>query len=143
MSSYTVYKHTFPNGKVYIGMTSQKDLNRRWGNGSGYKTQRRMARAINKYGWENVKHEIISCGLCKNDAEKLEIAKIKEYNSTDIRHGYNTDNGGNCTGTHSEETKKKISLAQMGEKNHAFGKPSKLKGKKMPLSFKNKGILSQ
>ena len=24
MSEYSVYKHTFPNGKVYIGITKQK-----------------------------------------------------------------------------------------------------------------------
>ena len=60
MRKYKVYKHTFPNGKIYIGITSKKNVKRRWGNGgSGYKDQTYMRNAINKYGWENVKHEIL------------------------------------------------------------------------------------
>ena len=33
---YYVYKHTFPNNKVYIGITKQKPI-RRWKNGTNYK----------------------------------------------------------------------------------------------------------
>lgn len=33
---YTVYKHTTPSGKVYIGITKQKPW-QRWNNGNGYK----------------------------------------------------------------------------------------------------------
>lgn len=55
--SYSIYKHTFPNGKVYIGVTSLAP-ERRWGNnGHNYlhKTDDRynqplIANAINKYG---------------------------------------------------------------------------------------------
>ena len=58
---YNVYKHTFPNGKVYIGITRQKPKYR-WANGNGYLRlkpngeykQPLMARAVIKYGWENV-----------------------------------------------------------------------------------------
>lgn len=32
---YCVYKHTTPNGKVYIGITSKNPL-KRWNNGIGY-----------------------------------------------------------------------------------------------------------
>lgn len=32
---YTLYKHTAPSGKVYIGITSQNVM-KRWQNGSGY-----------------------------------------------------------------------------------------------------------
>ena len=38
MREYSVYKHTFPNGKVYIGITKQNPL-KRWRNGTGYKGQ--------------------------------------------------------------------------------------------------------
>ena len=131
MREYMVYKHTFPNGKVYIGMTCQTNPNRRWDQGRGYKTQELMGRAIEKYGWENVTHEIIATGLTKADAERLEINLITEFKSNDPRHGYNIDNGGNCTGTHSEETKRRIGDAQKGDKNHNYGKPSPLKGRKM------------
>lgn len=130
MNDYTVYKHTTPSGKIYIGITLQKDLNRRWQNGSGYRTQRRFYRAIKKYGWENIKHEIVMTSLSKQEAENAEIALIREFQTTDPKYGYNIENGGNCSGTHSEETKKKISEAQLGCKNHAWGKPSPRRGTK-------------
>ena len=50
MSDYTVYKHTTPNGKVYIGMTG-RDPEDRWRNGAGYGQTVPFARAIKKYGW--------------------------------------------------------------------------------------------
>lgn len=130
MNSYTVYKHTAPNGKAYIGITVQKNPKRRWQHGLGYRTQTLFFRAILKYGWDNFKHEILFSGLTKEEAEREEIRLIKELHTTDRRYGYNIDNGGNCFGTHSEETKRKISEAQKGEKNHAWGKPSPRRGTK-------------
>ena len=55
--SYSVYKHTFPNGKVYIGITSQKPEDR-WSKGKGYQRQPLIYNAINKYGWDNIVHKI-------------------------------------------------------------------------------------
>ena len=104
---YYVYKHTFPNGKVYIGITSQ-DLYKRWRNGNGYKGCTLMHKAIQKYGWENIKHEILFSGLTKQQAEQKEIELISYYNSTNKEFGYNIENGGNTIGTHAEQTKKKI-----------------------------------
>ena len=47
--NYTVYKHTSPSGKIYIGMTCQKPKDR-WGkDGNGYKGQP-FYNAIQKYG---------------------------------------------------------------------------------------------
>ena len=57
--NYCVYKHTSPSNKVYIGITSQEP-ERRWQNGYGYATQQLFWRAIQKYGWDNFKHEIIA-----------------------------------------------------------------------------------
>ena len=38
-NNFCVYKHTCPNGKVYIGITGKKPKHR-WGkDGSGYKKQ--------------------------------------------------------------------------------------------------------
>lgn len=130
MNNYTVYKHTAPNGKVYIGITQQEDLNRRWQNGNGYRSQVKFARAIQKYGWNNFTHEILYAGKTKAEAEALEVQLIAEHRATDPRHGYNVDHGGNASGTHSEETRRKISEAQRGEKNHNFGKPSPMRGVK-------------
>ena len=47
---YSVYIHTFPNDKKYIGITSWKP-ELRWGaNGANYKNPY-MVNAIKKYGW--------------------------------------------------------------------------------------------
>jgi group I intron endonuclease len=113
--SYCVYKHTFPNGKVYIGITKLKP-EKRWNHGRGYDTQPLISRAIKKYGWENIEHEIIFEGLSQEEAEQKEIELIKQYNSNKKEFGYNIANGGNCIGTVSEETKKKISELQKGKK---------------------------
>ena len=56
---YSVYKHTTPDELVYIGATVQKPK-ARWGvNGSNYKTNTRFYQAIQKYGWDNIKHEVV------------------------------------------------------------------------------------
>lgn len=112
--SYCVYKHTFPNGKVYIGITCQKP-EKRWRSGWGYLnkkngeyTQPLIAKAILKYGWENVEHEIIFDKLSKEDAEKIEIELISKYQSNKSEFGYNTENGGCSVGKMSEKTKQKL-----------------------------------
>ena len=47
---HLVYKHTAPNGKVYIGIT--KNLpNARWNEGAGYETQKKFYKAIQTFGW--------------------------------------------------------------------------------------------
>lgn len=128
--TYKVYMHISPSGKRYIGITCQKNINRRWQNGLGYRSQAKFYRAIQKYGWENFEHIIVLDGVSKEVAENIEIELIKKYDSRNPQKGYNVENGGNCFGTHSEETKRKIGLAQLGEKNHMYGKPSPARGRK-------------
>lgn len=55
---YCVYKHTLPNNKVYIGITKQIP-SLRWANGRGYKHSNYFYNAILKYGWLNIRHEIL------------------------------------------------------------------------------------
>lgn len=111
---YTVYKHTSPNGKVYIGITSQNPI-KRWQNGHGYRNQPIFYNAILKYGWDNFKHEILYSDLTKEEAEIKEIELIGTYQSNCHDHGYNLDNGGNSIGKMSEETKQKISASEKGK----------------------------
>ena len=113
MRPYTVYKHTSPSGKVYIGITSHKP-EKRWDNGKGYRTCPRMARAVAKYGWANFTHEILAEGLTKDEAETMEVRLITEYQSNNGDFGYNTDNGGSAQGRASEETRRKMSASHMG-----------------------------
>ena len=93
---YSVYKHTCPNGKVYIGITSQEPKHR-WNNGNGYRENEYFFRAIKKYGWNNIKHEILFENLSESDAELKEIELISQYNSQDRSCGYNRHAGGKIT----------------------------------------------
>lgn len=90
---WSVYKHTCPNNKVYIGITCRKPENR-WNNGKGYKLNKHFYNAINKYGWENIKHEVIANGLEKDEAKNFEIALIALYKSNQPEYGYNHSTGG-------------------------------------------------
>lgn len=106
---FYVYKHTCPNEKIYIGITKQQPI-KRWGyNGYGYRKNTLFYRAIQKYGWSNIKHEILYENLSKEEAEQKEIELIEKYKSNQSKYGYNIANGGNTTGTVSEATKEKIS----------------------------------
>lgn len=111
---FYVYKHTCPNEKIYIGITKQQPI-KRWGyNGYGYRKNTLFYRAIQKYGWSNIKHEILYENLSKEEAEQKEIELIEKYKSNQPKYGYNIANGGNTTGTVSEATKKKISKTLKG-----------------------------
>lgn len=111
---YTVYMHIFPNDKKYIGITSQRPTDR-WRCGSGYKHSLKIRNAIEKYGWKNVKHEILHENLSQYQAEEMEIKLIKKHKTTLKEFGYNISHGGNCVGTLSEETKLKMSLSAKGK----------------------------
>lgn len=95
--TYCVYKHTNKlNGKVYIGITSQKP-EKRWKNGYGYEGNEYFYRAIQKYGWhDGFDHEILTNGLNKETACEMEIELIKAYDSTNPNKGYNFSFGGDC-----------------------------------------------
>ena len=115
-NSYSVYMHISPSNKRYIGITSQNP-NHRWRNGNGYKQNLYFYKAIQKYGWDNFQHLIVVTGLTKKEAENLEIFLIAQYDTTNRQKGYNIENGGNCPGTHSAETKAKISQKSKGNKS--------------------------
>lgn len=142
MGLFCVYKHTAPNGKVYIGITSRKPEHR-WNRGKGYLANKHFSNAISLYGWENFTHEIICKGLSKEDACKKEQELISEYKSNHKEYGYNLSSGGEASAKgakFSEETKLKMSLARRGKKhregtgraisNAKKGRPNGLNGRK-------------
>lgn len=92
-NNYIVYKHTSPSGKVYIGITCQ-NVCKRWKNGKGYELCTAFYRAILKYGWDNIQHEILYTGLTKIEACARERLLIAKYLSNDPRYGYNLTSGG-------------------------------------------------
>lgn len=120
---YCVYKHTSPSGKVYIGTTKRKP-EERWKKGFGYRGNEYFSRAIEKYGWDNICHEILATGLTYSEAAQMEVALIAYCNSTNRDYGYNIEHGGNMCGTHSDETRRKISIASMGNKSNSGRKIS-------------------
>lgn len=128
-NSYSVYKHETPNGKIYIGITCQNPT-KRWGNGCNYRNQKYLYAAIKKYGWENIKHEVLYTGLSKEDAEQKEIELIAFYKSNDRKFGYNIDNGGKSKGRCSEETKRRISAVQKGKKQSPYTIQKRIESRK-------------
>lgn len=114
---YTVYGHLTPSLKWYFGITKKKPR-KRWGRGCNYSTQY-FARAIRKYGWDNIYHYIVATGLTKDQACQLERELIAKYNTMNPAFGYNCTAGGDC-GTEgyrfTDEQRKRI-----GERNIALG----------------------
>lgn len=135
--SYTVYKHTSPSGKVYIGITSQTP-EKRWDKGRGYKHSPHFRAAIDKYGWDAFTHEILYIELMREEAERLEVELIAKYNSTDRRFGYNADKGGTSPGRISEETRQKMRSHMMGDLNPTRRLGHPFKGKQHSIESKIK-----
>lgn len=123
---WSVYRHTCPNGKIYIGITS-KSIKKRLN--TGYDHNAHFSRAIRKYGWENIITEILFENLTEEDAKQKEIELIERYQSTNPHIGYNISLGGEshfgCRFNHSDETKRKISEHNgrywLGTKGARFG----------------------
>lgn len=112
---YSVYMHTSPSGKRYIGITSLKP-ERRWAKGFGYSKCPYMSKAIQKYGFENFLHEILHTNLTKEEAEQKEIELISYYDTTNRNKGYNIEFGGNSIGKLSKEQRDKLRNYNLGKK---------------------------
>ena len=101
-----VYEHITPNEKRYIGIS--KNIHERWrkqGLSSSY--NKYFTKAVNKYGWDNIEHNIIAICDTYEDACNIETKYIRMFNSTDSRFGYNITPGGELL---------------TGEKHPAFGR---------------------
>ena len=154
---YSIYVHILPDGKKYVGMTSQ-DVENRWQLGWGYITNKPFFNAIKSIGWINIQHKVLETIEDKETALKREEYYTLLWRSNEPEFGYNifvgnkdirTDkpvwNRGKQT---SPETKQKISeklkeyhknigfseeqIKKMGE---IHKKPIKLKHKKTGKIF--------
>jgi group I intron endonuclease len=143
---YIVYMHTTPSDKKYIGITKNKP-NRRWVNGFGYHNNILFYRAIKKYGWDNIKSEILYQGLIKSEAEQREIELISQHKTNNPTYGYNVANGGNTIGTMSQGTKDKISKAKKGKTHNSSETRKKMSmakiGKPLPKDVVEKMRVSR
>lgn len=113
--TWFVYRHTSPSGKVYVGITSKPRVADRWENGTGYAGCTYFKRAIAKYGWDNIKHEVLLAGISKSEAIYSERYLVKWYKMHNI--SYNISNGGEGVSgiKMSQEHKEKISRSMKGK----------------------------
>lgn len=87
---YKVYKRTAPDGRVYIGCTSQTLELRAGKGGCNYQTNARLWEAIQQFGWDTFKTELI---LETDDLEKAaaaELSAIEQYRATNPEFGFNS-----------------------------------------------------
>ena len=113
-NKWCVYCHTAPDGRRYVGITSRKPQ-KRWNYGRGYKENTYFTRAIEKYGWDSFKHEILCENLTQDGASELEKKFIQLFDSCNRKKGFNIDLGGwNRGKVMSEETKRKIGDSHKG-----------------------------
>ena len=121
---WIIYMYTFPNGKKYIGKTSRSLKERQessdW---IGYRSSTVLYRAINKYGVDNIKQEIlIEDYMTDNQSSELEMYYISLYKTNCCRYknpcyGYNTTDGGEGSSgfKQTEEAKDKTRQARLGK----------------------------
>lgn len=157
---FFVYKHTSPSNKVYIGITCKKNIKQRWGkNGRGYKECPYFYKAIQKYGWDNIQHEILFIDLSEKEAQEKEIELISFYKSNNPEFGYNLTSGGEGRPNYvcSQETKDKMSknngaknpkyrqqyLDRLSGENNPMKNPEIAQKFKHPLSEETKKKISE
>lgn len=131
-SKWSLYRHITPSGKVYIGITSQKP-EYRWNNGNGYLNSRKtkLKSSIIKYGWDNIKHEVLFTNLDEDTTKRLEVELIRHYKNLGISLNH-TDGG---------EGVKGITPWNKGIKI-PYEKSNKLRGKKLSEEHKKKLSIS-
>lgn len=134
------------SGKSYIGQTIRSLSSRFSSHISDAKKEScdtKIGRAIRKYGKENFSIHLICRADNREEINAREISCIRLFNS--IEDGYNISTGG-YGGIHSEETRKKMSLAGKGKKKpKGFGEKISraLKGKKHSESHRLNNIKAQ
>jgi len=116
MKEWIVYRHTSPSGKVYIGITS--NVKDRWAN-NGYNYCRYNSifkHAIERYGWDNIQHEILLEGCSKSEANYAERYLIKWYKTHGLSYNI-TDGGEGSLGRFvSDATREKSRISNLGQK---------------------------
>lgn len=154
-----IYKTTnLVNEKIYVGQKKSETFVKTY-----YGSGTIIRRAIEKYGVENFKVEIIQWCASKKDLDLKERYWIKKLKSQwGFGIGYNVTDGGELgdTFTHltkedqekrrekhrknnnlprwTEERKKEMSKRMSGENNPSYGKQGYFKGKKLPEETKQK-----
>jgi len=111
MNSYKIYKITFPNNKVYIGQTRRSLTQRLYEHKTDKRGDKQVTKAISKYGFDNLKFEILFDSLSLEEANKKEIELIKKHKN----NSYNITESGGHDRYKDEDYRKKLSLSQKGK----------------------------
>ena len=85
---YSIYKLTLPDGRAYVGMTSNKPY-RRWCGGSGYANHPAFYHEIQYFGWKNITKQIIEEVPDKETAVERELYYIGLYKTYLPEYGFN------------------------------------------------------
>lgn len=116
------------NNKIYIGQTIQKNPYRRWySHLSEGKLNKRsqviVDRAIRKYGKENFSFTVIAQHSTQDELNLSEVSWIKHFREVlGVKNVYNIKDGGNGGGPPTLETRLKISQSNTGRKSPFKGK---------------------
>ena len=95
MKRWIIYMYIFPNGKRYIGATSQTLSGRQGKDFQRYKGCTKLYNAINEFGKDNIVQKIIiEKEMTAEEASELEHYYINKYHSDNELYGYNTCSGG-------------------------------------------------
>jgi len=133
-----IYKIINPEGKIYIGCSTNLDKRKTTYSYMDCKSQPKLYESLNNFGWENHIWKVIE-ECSKEQLFDLEKYYINKYNS--YNEGLNSNLGGYGTIYHSEETKSKISKSRKGwvpSKERGEKISNKIKGRKYTKEHKNK-----
>ena len=112
---YKIYRYSFPDGKIYIGVTKNTVQYRK---DCGYQHNKPLTEAIRSIGFKNVAIDILYETEDKTLAFEEEKRLIAQYNACDPKYGYNVSYGGKNTFEglkHSEQHKQKMSRLYKGK----------------------------
>ena len=157
MKRWIIYMYIFPNGKRYIGATSQTLNGRQGKDFQRYKGCTKLYNAILEFGKDNIEQIIIAeKEMTAEEASELEHYYINKYHSDDELYGYNTCSGGEGLSKRNiSDERKEFLRSQMKELGHnnAGRKPSektrskqrnaKLGKKHGPMSEEQKRKISE
>lgn len=128
----TVYIHTTPEGKRYVGAT-HINPDKRFKNGLGYRYQF-FYQAVLQFGWENITHHLYEVDT-EEEMKYLEKYLISYYDTTNPDKGYNIakgdltqdqgrdhpEYGKNDKSPRSKEIRRKYCTSEKGKEHHRLG----------------------
>ena len=103
---FLIYRYTAPDGRVYIGCTARTLAERAGQHGEGYRDATKFWKAIQEFGWDSFRVDVLATTESAEEATKLEDKFIEQYRSLNIRYGFNSIKSG---GAKTAETRRKQS----------------------------------